>query len=387
MATTADIVVIGGGVMGCSILYNLAARGAKDLVLLERDTLGSGSTGKSQAICRMHYSNPVTTLMAWESMKIYRSFPEVVGAESGYVTTGYLVVVGPQDRGAIEQNVAMQQGLGIDTRLVTPDDVAELAPMLSVQDAGGMAYEPQSGYADPHSVTSGYASRARELGSRVVLGSPVGSIETSGGRVTAVVSDQERIETDSVVVAAGPWAKQVVSPLGIELPLDTVRHQLLIMRRPAGKIPHHPGVGDIAQEFSFRPDSVDLTLVGGREDPADPDTYNQGVDLDMVEEYTTKLVHRMPAMAEAGFQDGWSGLFTITPDWHPILDRVEGISGLYCAVGFSGHGFKLAAMIGVSMAELVLEGQAKSVDIHPLRFSRFEEGDLMRSRYRYNVLA
>ncbi len=387
MATTADIVVIGGGVMGCSILYNLAAMGARDLVLLERDSLGSGSTGKSQAICRMHYSNPVTTLMAWESMKVYRSFPEVVGAESGYVTTGYLVVVGPQDREAIEQNVAMQQGLGIDTRLVTPDDVAELAPMLSVQDAGGMAYEPQSGYADPHSVTSGYASRARDLGAKVVLGSPVRSIETSGGRVTAVLSDQDRIETDTVVVAAGPWARDLVSPLGVELPLDTVRHQLLIMRRPTGKIPHHPGVGDIAQEFSFRPDSVDLTLVGGREDPADPDTYNQGVDLDMVEEYTTKLVHRMPAMSESGFQDGWSGLFTITPDWHPILDRVEGISGLYCAVGFSGHGFKLAAMIGVSMAELVMEGQAKSVDIHPLRFSRFEEGDLMRSRYRYNVLA
>ncbi|MCE2464820.1 MAG: FAD-binding oxidoreductase [Dehalococcoidia bacterium] len=387
MATTADIVIIGGGVMGCSILYNLAAMGAKNLVLLERDTLGSGSTGKSQAICRMHYSNPVTTLMAWESMKIYRSFPEVVGAEAGYVTTGYLVVVGPQDREAIEQNVAMQQELGIDTRLVTAGDVAEIAPMLSVQDAGGMAYEPQSGYADPHSVTSGYAAMARELGAKVILSSPVRSIETSGDRVTAVVSDQERIETDTVVVAAGPWARSLVSPLGIELPLDTVRHQLLIMRRPAGRIPQHPGVGDIAQEFSFRPDSTHLTLVGGREDPADPDTYNQGVDLDMVEEYTTKLVHRMPAMSEGGFQDGWSGLFTITPDWHPILDRVNGVSGLYCAVGFSGHGFKLAAMIGISMAELVLEGKAKAVDIRPLRFSRFEEADLMRSRYRYNVLA
>ncbi len=387
MASTADIVIVGGGVMGCSILYNLANMGAGNLVLLERDTLGSGSTGRSQAICRMHYSNPVTTLMAWESMKIYRSFPEIVGAESGYVTTGYVVVVGPQDREAIAQNVAMQQGLGIDTRIVTPDDVAELAPMLHVQDAGGLAYEPQSGYADPHSITSGYAVRARELGARVVLGSPVRSIEMDGGRVTAVVSDQERIETENVIVAAGPWAAGLLSPLGIELPLDTVRHQLLVMRRPPGKIPHHPGVGDIAQEFSFRPDSVDLTLVGGREDPADPDTYNQGVDLDMVEEYTTKLVHRMPAMSEGGFQRGWSGLFTITPDWHPILDRVPGISGLYCAVGFSGHGFKLAAMVGTAMAELVLEGQATAVDLRPLRFSRFEEGDLMTSRYRYNVLA
>ena len=387
MARTADVVIIGGGVMGCSILYNLAIRGAGNLMLLEQDVLGSGSTGKSQAICRTHYSNPITTIMAWESIKIYRSFAEIVGADSGFVSTGYLVVVNPEDRTAMEQNVAMQQGLGVDTGMVTPEDVAETAPMLQVQDAGGLAYEPQSGYVDPYAVTSGYATRARQLGATIVMRCPVNSIETTAGAVTAVITAEGRIETSTVVLAAGPWSRPLLLPMEINLPLDTVRHQILIMRRPEAAIPSHPGVGDIAQEFSFRPDSTNLTLVGGGEDQADPDTYNQGVDMPMVEEYTAKLVHRMPAMYEGVFRGGWSGLFTITPDWHPILDQVPDVLGLYCAVGFSGHGFKLAPMVGITMAELVLEGSSKTADISPLRFSRFQEGDLMRSRYRYNVLA
>ena len=387
METTADAVIIGGGVMGCSILYNLAVRGMKNLVLLEGDVLGSGSTGKSQAICRMHYSNPITATMAWESLHVYRSFPDVVGADSGFVQTGYLVVVNPEDRDAMELNVKMQQDLGIDTNMVSVEDVGEVAPMLDVRDAGGLAYEPQSGYADPYSVTSGYATRARDMGAVIHMRSPAISIETSTGRIRAVNTNQGRIETPVAVVAAGPWARPLMLTLGVDLPLETVRHQVLMMRRPEDTLPTHPGVGDIAQRFSFRPDSTNLTLVGAGEDPAEPDTYNQGVDMPMVEEYTSKLIRRMPAMDQGFFRGGWSGLFTITPDWHPILDQVRDIQGLYCAVGFSGHGFKLAPMVGTSMADLILGVSSTTLDISQLRLSRFEEGDLMRSRYQYNVLA
>ena len=147
---TADAVVIGGGVMGCSILYNLAAAGMKNLVLLERDALGSGSTGKSMAVCRMHYSNPVTARMAWESLHVYRSFEEIVGGPSGFVNTGYLLAVGPEDKAPMEANVSMQSDLGINTSVVSREDAAEIAPMLDVTDAAGLAYEPESGYADPH---------------------------------------------------------------------------------------------------------------------------------------------------------------------------------------------------------------------------------------------
>ena len=387
MQPKADAVVIGGGVMGCSILYNLADRGLKDLVLLERDVLGGGSTGRSQAICRMHYSNEVTARMAWESLKVYREFEERFGAPSGFVQTGYLVVVGPEDREAMEANVSMQRGVGIDTDMVSLEDVAEIAPVLDVRDAGGLAYEPQSGYADPYLVTTGYARRARDLGAEIHMQTPAISVDVTGGRVTAVVTEGGRIETPIAVVATGPWSKRFLDGLDLDIPLQTTRHQVFSIRRPEDTIPTHPAVGDIGLEFSFRPDSTNMTLIGAKEQDADPDTYNQGVDMEAVAEVFGKLVYRMPAMSEGFFRGGWAGLFTITPDWHPILDRIEGIDGLYCAVGFSGHGFKLAPMIGLTVAELIVDGRATTIDISPLRLGRFADGETLSSRYRYNVLA
>ena len=387
MKQTADAVIIGGGVMGCSILYNLGKLGVTNALLLEMDVLGSGSTGRSQAICRMHYSNPVTASMAWESLKVFTNFGEMVGGSSGFVQTGYLVIVEPIDRPGMERNIAMQQELGIDTRIVSAADVAELAPMVGVDEDEGLAWESQSGYADPYQVTTSYASRAREMGAEITLRNPATGIEISGGRVVAVTTSQGRVETPVAVVAAGPWSRREMAKIGVDLPLSTVRHQVATLTRPLDRIPNHPTVGDIAQSFSFRPDGSGMTMVGFGEDDVEVDTYNQGVDMDAVSSNMEKLVRRMPPMADSYFRGGWSGLFTITPDWHPILDRVPGIEGLYCAVGFSGHGFKLSPMIGLTMAELIVQGQSSTIDIRPLRFQRFEQGDLLNSSYRYRVLA
>lgn len=387
MRQTAEVVIVGGGVMGCSMLYHLARLGVTRTLLVERDVLGSGSTGRSQAICRTHYSNPVTATMAWESLKVFADFPDRVGGVSGFVKTGYLVVVPPEDRPGLEQNVAMQQELGIRTGVVSPDDVKELAPMLRVNTEEGLAWEPESGYADSYMVTSSYAARARDLGAQIALRTPATAIEISGQRVRAVTTSQGRVETPVAVVAAGPWSRQVLAGAGVDLPLTTVRHQVASLIRPVDRIPHHPTVGDIAQSFSFRSEGSAMTLVGFGEDEADPEGYNQGVDMDQVPEVMQRLVRRMPGMADSFFRGGWSGLFTVTPDWHPILDRVPGVEGLYCAVGFSGHGFKLSPSIGQAMAELIARGRSTSVDITPLRFTRFAEGDLLSSRYRYRVLA
>lgn len=387
MRQTADAVIIGGGVMGCSILYNLANLGVANSVLLEMDVLGSGSTGRSQAICRMHYSNPVTASMAWESLKVFTNFGEMVGGSSGFVRTGYLVIVEPIDRPGMERNIAMQQDLGIDTGIVSAADVAQLAPMVNVDDEEGLAWEPLSGYADPYQVTTSYGARAREMGAEIVLRNPATGIEISGGRVVAVTTPQGRVETPVAVVAAGPWSRREMAKIGVDLPLATVRHQVATLTRPLDRIPHHPTVGDIAQSFSFRPDGSGMTMVGFGEDDVEVDNYNQGVDMEAVAVNLAKLARRMPPMADSYFRGGWSGLFTITPDWHPILDRVPGIQGLYCAVGFSGHGFKLSPMIGLTMAELIVQGEASTIDIRPLRFQRFEQGDLLTSSYRYRVLA
>jgi glycine/D-amino acid oxidase-like deaminating enzyme len=325
--------------------------------------------------------------LAWTSLRAFANFPEMVGGDAGFVKTGYLVVVGPEDQQGLRKNVAMQQELGVSTGLVTAEDLRELAPMVKVSDGEGLAWEPESGYADSHQVTTSFAARAREMGAEVAMRTVASGVEVSGGRVQAVLTSQGRVETPIAVVAAGPWSRQVLSGIGIDAPLSTVRHQVASIIRPVDQIRDHPIVGDIAQSFSFRPEGSAMTLVGFGEDEADLASYNQGVDLHRVPEIMSRLVNRMPAMAESFFRGGWSGLFTITPDWHPILDRVPGVDGLYCAVGFSGHGFKLSPAIGLAMAELITQGRAVSVDLTPLRFSRFAEGDLLTSSYHYNVLA
>ena len=373
--------------MGCSILYNLASRGVKHLLLLEKEVLGSGSTGKSQAILRMHYSNEVTALMAWESLKIYRDFQGIIGGPSNFVNTGYLLLADADNASALEQNVSMQRALGINTKMVSHENVEEIAPMINVSDAAVLAYEPESGYADPYLVTTTYAKRAKERGAQLHLNAHVTGIEVAGGKVRAVVTNDSTIEASTVVIVAGPWPKVLLSGIGVDVPLTTTRHQVIGFRRPEELIPTHPTVGDIIQQFSFRPDPSNITYIGIGEGSADPDDYDQSVDMEAVRDAFQKLVRRMPDMSQGFFRGGWSGLFTVTPDWHPILDKVEGIDGLYCAVGSSGHGFKLAPMVGITMAELIVDGCATTIDIAPLRMARFRENDPLSSRYRYNVLA
>ena len=386
----ADVVIIGGGVMGCAIQYNLAQLGITNTVLLERDVISSGSTGRSQAICRMHYSNRITTQLAWQSLQIFADFDARVGGASGFVNTGYLVVVNEADRDGLERNVAMQQELGVPTAVVSQDDLARLAPMVSLYADERAAWEPESGYADPYQVTVAYAARAREAGAIIATRNPARAIATEGGRVQAVTTVHgDRIVTGAAIVAAGPWSKQLLAGVGVDVPLLPVRHQVATVARPVEVVPHHPTVGDISQSFSFRPDGASFTTMGfgDDEEQSDPDAYPQGIEMPDAAIARAKLARRVPGMADAYYRGGWSGLFTTTPDWHPILDAVPGTEGLFCAVGFSGHGFKLSPAIGKAVAELVADGNPRDVDLSPLRFTRFAEGDLLESSYRYRVLA
>ena len=388
MSTTADAVIVGGGVMGCSIAYSLASTGMTDIVLLERDVLASGSTGRSQAMLRMHYSNEVTTRLAWESLRVFRDFDRMVGGTSGYVRTGYLLIVGPDDRHALEENVAMQRCVGVDTSVVDVDDLRTIAPMCVFEDGEAVAYEPQSGFADPYLVATTYAARARDMGVAVRTAECVRRFDLAGDRITGVRTHSERFQAPVVVLAAGPWSGPLLKGVGVDAGLQTVRHQVIVLRRPADQAPGHPSIGDVVNSLSARPELGNLTMIGiGETEVAGPEEFDQSVDLSVVEEASGGLVRRMPGMADATFRGGWSGLFTTTPDWHPFLDRVPGVEGLYCAAGFSGHGFKLAPMVGVVMAELVLEGRSTTIDISQLGFDRFKEGRPMRSRYGMSVLA
>ena len=389
MATTAGAVIIGGGVMGCRILYNLAARGVKNPVLLERDLLGSGSTGRSSGVVRMHYSNEVHARMAWQSLEIFSNVDQVIGGDCGLVETGFLIFSGEADLPAFRANVAMQQKVGIRTSIISRDDAAEIAPGFYLDDCAAIAYEPLSGYADPSGTALAYAARARELGATVHLQSPATGVQVTGDKVVSVTTATERFETNLVVIATGPWSRAFLLKHGIDLPLQATRHEVIHLKRPMDKLPYHPGAGDIANLIYFRPESTDLTLLGnGNEEELidDPEVYAPRPSQGFIQDVWSRLAKRVPVMAEAQYSTGYAGLYTTTPDSHPVMDRVEGIDGLYICTGFSGHGFKLSPMVGVLMSELVLDGQATSIDISPLRMSRFREGDLNQPGYGFKVL-
>ena len=393
----ADAVVIGGGVMGCSIACNLAltagAHGLRDIVLLERDTLGSGSTGRSSAAVRMHYSTAVNAELAWRSLQIFRNFDDIIGGECGFTRTGYLVFAGPDDVESFRANIAMQQSVGVITDIIRAADAAELAPGFAVDDAAGIAYEPYSGHADASGTAYAYATRARAEGVTIRLQCPAAAIETNGDgtRVEAVrTADGDRIATNVAVVAAGPWNARFLAGHGIDVPMVATRHEVLHFRRPLDVVPHHPGGADISNRIYFRPEGQDLTLVGnGNHSDVvdDPEVYAQRASQAFIADVWQRVARRIPALADAELAAGYAGLYTDTPDAHPVLDRVDGIDGLYLCGGFSGHGFKLSPMVGVLMAELVGRGRAETMDISPLRLSRFAEGALNGGGYGFAVLA
>ncbi|MBI4306458.1 MAG: FAD-binding oxidoreductase [Chloroflexi bacterium] len=387
MPEKADVIVVGGGVMGAAAAYFLTRLGVKPL-LLERATLGSGGTGRSLAILRMHYSNEITVRIAHESHRIIAAFLEEVGAPSGFVRTGYLLLAGPGQENALRRNVALGRRVGVKTESLSPADAAKIAPPgFSFDGVAAVAYEPESGYADSSAVLNGFASAARAAGAKVQLGTNVTAIRVADGRVVGVDTDRGRLESGAVIVVAGPWTPDLLAPLGIKVPLSVVRHQVVRLHRPLDRLPSHPTVGDVPGGLSFRPDSGDVTLVGVREDPAERDTFKQSVDTDVAEDALTLLAKRHSAFADAGWDGGWCGLFDITPDWHPIIDRVPEIEGLVLGVGFSGHGFKLSPAVGRALAELAVHGRASTIEMQPLRFARFEEGDLLRSAYGGTVFA
>ena len=399
---TADVVIIGGGVMGCSIACNLALtaadHGLRRIVLLERDTLGSGSTGRSSAAIRMHYSTAVNAELAWRSLQIFRNFEDIIGGECGYTRTGYLVFAGEEDLPSFRSNIATQQSVGVITDIISAGDAAELAPGFAVDDAAAIAYEPYSGHADASGTAYAYATRARAEGVTIRLQTPAAEIETSpysvtrsGSRVAAVrTAGGERIETRIAVVATGPWTARFLAPHGIHVPMIATRHEVLHFRRPLDLVPHHPGGADIGNRIYFRPEGQDLTLVGnGNHSDVvdDPEVYAQRASPAFIQDVWQRLARRIPPIADAELATGYAGLYTNTPDSHPVMDRINGVDGLYLCSGFSGHGFKLSPMVGVLMAELIANGAATTMDISPLRFSRFAEGDLNNAGYGFDVLA
>jgi sarcosine oxidase subunit beta len=385
MAESAEVVVVGGGVIGCSIAYHLVRRGLRRIVVVEKRFLASGPTGRSSACVRQHYSTPETCRMVLQSLRFFETFEERTGGRSaGFVRVGYLLGVDDRLRRQMEQSVALQQSVGIKTHLVSPQELREIEPRLRVDDLTAGCYEPDSGYADPVATTQGFAAAARDGGARVLEDTEVVGITTAGGRVTGVRTARGEIATPVVIDAAGTWGDRIGRMVGVEIPISVCRHKINLFARPPEAASPHPLVYDFVRNIYTRPEAGGLTLVGPLEsevqDRADPDRYNEGVTFDETADAMERVVHRFPVMESAALARGYAGCFDVSPDWHPILDESP-VRGFYVAVGFSGHGFKLAPAVGDMVARLVLEGKTPADDVHAFRLSRFAEGKPIRGTY------
>jgi sarcosine oxidase subunit beta len=392
MAERAAVVVIGGGCIGTSIALHLAREGVRDVILVERAYLCAGTTGQSGAIVRQHYSNDFTAAMARDSLHAFRHWENVIGVgDPGFVESGVLVTVGRGDTASLRANVKMQQGLGIVTRLLSPREVHALEPRLRVDDIALACWEPTAGYADPVATVHAYAAAARDAGVAIREGVAVTRVLREGERVRGVRTSAGDISASVVVNAGNIWGVELLRQEGVDLPITPSRHPMAALRRPEDARAPHTVVLDMHRNAYLLPRG-DVTLCGsiaGEDDHvyADPDSYNQGVTRAEIARFHAEAAMRMPRLAAAVPQGGWAGIYDGASDSHPVLDAVPGIEGYYCALGFSGHGFKLSPVFGKLMARRIVGGPRAVPELRPFRATRWAEGDPIGTQYAAGVLA
>ena len=374
--TSADVVIIGGGVNGASVAFNLARLGVRRVVLLERRHLGAGASGKSGSLVRMHYTNEAESRLAWESLKVFRNFDAMVGGDCGFEAPGFVQIVDPAHADALRANVAMQQRLGIDTRLVSREELTKISPDLRVDDVGAAAYEPGSGFADPNATTFAFAAAARRLGATIETDCEALRIVTEGGRVAGVETSRGRVATPVVVAVPGAWAGRLLDPLGLDFGLTPYRIQVSIFRWPEGFTRRHPAVIDSTRSAWLRPEGRAGTLIGVElgAGHADPDKYDEGVDEAYVALCREALAARFPAFERSTMRGGWAGMIMMSPDGRPIIDQIPSVPGLFVMLGDSGTSFKTSPAIGRCLAEWIVKGRPETADLSRFRSNRFAEG-------------
>ncbi len=378
MAERADVIVVGAGVVGASVAFHLARLGVGRVMVLERRWVASGNTRKSGALVRMHYTDPHQARLALASLPYFQHWADLVGGDCGFRQTGYLMVVSPENVERLRQNVAMLRGVGVHTRLVSPGEIRELQPHVSIEGVGLGAYEPESGFADGRKTAEAFMRRAVDLGVALREGVAVTGIRMAGERVIGVETSTGAVDADAVVMVAGPWSVGLLRGAGVALPITPRRAELAFVRRPASFSDEHMVFMDNAAGCYFRPHAGMLSAVGtGRRDyeiVADLDNYDERNASGFIDESLARVARRLPEMREATYETGHAGVYDMSPDGKAILDRAPGVDGLYIAAGFSGTGFKKSPAVGACMAELVAEGAARTCDITPFRFARFAEG-------------
>ena len=387
---TADYIIIGGGIIGCSIAYNLANQGAKNVVILEKGEICSGGTSKSCAISRSHYSIEANVHHAVESVKIFENFDQIIGGDPGFTCTGQIVLGPEKHRPLMESVFSTQNKYGSETQILTPAEAWKLHPLLQFEDVDVIGFESRSGYCDPYLTTSAYAQRAKDLGVTIFTDTPVNGIRINGSN-KIIETPQFDFETPVLILAAGPWTHSLGKMIEVEFPYEIRKHKVLTLKIDQPYEKDWPIVKDLLtpEKIYFRPDSGGVVLVGTG-DQGDAVTYidemTDEVETEHIERIGKRMANRMPDFADAKLVRSWTGPYDIPPDWNPIIGPVPDLEGLHVAVGFSGHGFKLAPTVGESLAQQIL-GNEPRVPIEMYDMTRFETGKTLNGAYGVGTFA
>jgi glycine/D-amino acid oxidase-like deaminating enzyme len=382
---TADVVVVGAGIFGSSIAFQLVSRGAGQVILVDGRGPAAGMSGRSFEQVRRHYSNEVTIRLANRGFEIFENWDEEVGVGgAGYLRLGYLLLVPEDAVAACRRNVELGLGCGVDTRFVSPDEIAAIEPLASLEGVAGGAFEPDGGVVDVPLMVLSWLAAATSLGLVTRFGSEVVEIATSAGHVTGVrLADGVDISCPVVVDAAGGWGAGLAATAGVHVPISFFRVQMAWVRQ----VPSAPTLGvcltDAPGGLVMRPDTGRLALAVAYEPDAPPErvpSFASDVDQGYERRVRAAIDARVPAYVNAGWERSVSGQYDVTPDWHPLIGWTAGVEGLYLALGWSGHGLKLSPAVGEVVADEVL-GRPSSIDVSDLRPDRFDRNRPMHLAY------
>ncbi len=377
MPESADVVIIGAGIVGSSIAFHLTEAGVKNVLVIERETRqGLGSTGKSMGGVRAQFATDVNIQMSLYSIPFLNRFEEATGHPSGYKPDGYLFMA-TTDRHIdyLRTNFARQQALGLkDIQWLQPDDIRKVLPQLRSNDIIGGTFCPTDGFVDPNSVMTGFMARAAEQGARLWRGVEVTGIDVERGEIAGVQTTNGSVSTRTIVNAAGPWAAGVARIAGAELPIEPLR-RMLVPTEPFSGLPEHlPMIIDMSTGWHFRPEGVGLLMAWA--DPEQQPGFRTDFDPGFIEKILTYAANRVPCFAELAVNPRrcWAGMYEMSPDHHSILGPAPGVGGLFFANGFSGHGVMHSPATGRILSDLILHGKTDIIDADTLSVRRFAEG-------------
>jgi len=384
-----DVIVIGAGVIGTSVAYHLSALGARNVVVVERAQIGTGTSSQSSGILRTHYSVPENVELARRSWRVFQSFAEYLDddeASAGLVECGYLIAAPEGPRlDSLRATLATQQASGIPVQLLSADQAAARLPICRFDDAALIGFEPDAGFADAYLVANAFARAARRRGVQIKEGVTAERLLLDGGRVVGVETSRGRLTSATVVSAQNIWAHDLEHWTGIATPVRAERHRVLALEGPAPytfAMPVYKDLGSAGMPY-FRSYGGTQMLVseGGAGETLDaPDNEQGDIPLDYVLELGAQVAERFPSFADAGLASSWTGVYDVTPDWNPVLGRVPDVPGLVVAYGFSGHGFKLSPAVGRALAQEAL-GLPTDTSLAPYALERFRGGRLLTGRY------